>query len=515
MMPTTYCSFQLEYGSIEKEFWVPEEIYLQFFDLRETFKRIMIGPEPSTAAELLAKFMGFVASFVNPKRPGPYNSILSYILRVFQETYLVNLDILGLTHSLMKENVNSEASKRIKENLMKNYYIALVNCNVRPERLESMRYHTPVRAIFGGQGNPLYLSPLIECYRLFGILIYEDFLFPISAKLNELVQSNPSFAFLYPQGLDILNWLHNPEQIPDQEYLLSAPVSCPLIALTQLAHYSLQCKIQGLTPGEYMRDFDAAAGRSQGIVTAIAISLSDSWDSFLQNAVKAVSLMFFIGARTGLAHPATTLPISIKQDSIENEEGCPSSMLVIRGFDKKQTEGFIDLANMLLTKEEEIVISHFNNHNNFGVCGPPESLYNLALILRENEPIRAMQNEANTISSDMRRGNTPLPFQSSHEFLPIYAPFNSYLLRDSYELIVEDTTNAGIEFSSKDIRIPVYDSHNGLNLQDYDKSPQECSLTSRVIKLVTELPVHWEEVNNLIGIEFMEFRPTDIFRFLA
>lgn len=188
----------------------------------------------------------------------------------------------------------------------------------------------------------------------------------------------PSFASIYPQSLDVLSWLQNPKQTPDEEYLLSVLVSCPLITLVQLVHFFVNCKLQGLTPGEYARNFDRTLGRSQGIVAAIAIALSDSWESLFENCVKAVSLMFFIGARTGLAYLIAPVPLEMIQDSIEYGEGWHSSMLRNEGLDLPFIEEFIDRVNKLLTKETQMVISNFNSRSDIGVCGLPESLYVLA-----------------------------------------------------------------------------------------------------------------------------------------
>lgn len=94
----------------------------------------------------------------------------------------------------------------------------------------------------------------------------------------------------------------------------------------------------------------------------------------------------------------------------------------------------------------------------------------------------------------------------------IRAPFNSYLLKAAYVQIMQDITNDGIEFSSKDIKIPVFETNNGANLQDYESTTQEFSLTSRLVKLVTELPIHWDVATTNFDISFGRlFGPDDCF----
>lgn len=61
--------------------------------MREQFFLAMPEPEPSTPAESFAKFMGFIASFVNdPKEESPCYTILRHILVGFCLT-LISLDI--------------------------------------------------------------------------------------------------------------------------------------------------------------------------------------------------------------------------------------------------------------------------------------------------------------------------------------------------------------------------------------------------------------------------------------
>jgi hypothetical protein len=43
-----------------------------------------------------------------------------------------------------------------------------------------------------------------------------------------------------------MRWLQDRDAQPDTDYLVSAPVSLPLIGLVQLAHYMVTCKVLGL-----------------------------------------------------------------------------------------------------------------------------------------------------------------------------------------------------------------------------------------------------------------------------
>ncbi|KAJ2345467.1 fatty acid synthase alpha subunit Lsd1, partial [Coemansia sp. RSA 2673] len=82
-------------------------------------------------------------------------------------------------------------------------------------------------AMFGGQrGTSSYLDEaewLLDVYR--PLLI--DFVTHMSAFLHRESQDR-RVSFVYPQGLDVLNWLTTASAMPDEQYLLSIPVCQPL-----------------------------------------------------------------------------------------------------------------------------------------------------------------------------------------------------------------------------------------------------------------------------------------------
>src|SRR5699024_10268151 len=106
-----------------------------------------------------------------------------------------------------------------------------------------------------------------------------------SAELLQSLSREPEASKLYPKGLDVMKWLQNRDSQPDTDYLVSAPVSLPLIGLVQLAHYTVTCKVLGRRPGDLLECIQGTTGHSQGVVTAAAIATATSWDSFA-NAAK-------------------------------------------------------------------------------------------------------------------------------------------------------------------------------------------------------------------------------------
>lgn len=496
----------LQHGSIEYIVLVPSDLHLEYSRLKDSFSKSLVEVavnEPSSPAELAGKFLGYVASLVHRNQPGQFDSVLRFSLQDFHSTFLHESDVHSFAVSLFND-ANDQyptTAEKVKENIIKTYYTAIFNSNYKIERFDSNStnesHQSTKYAVFGGQGNADYFEPLRELYDLYGAFIHTDLLVPVTDRLTQLAKSEPSIAAICTQGLEVLDWLQNPELTPDQDYLLSTPVSCPLITLIQLAYYSVTCKILRLTPGEFRKYLAGSTGHSQGIITSLAIALSDSWDSFIENSIQAVSLMFFIGSRALLSYPRKTIPPAILEDSLENDEGEPSPMLIIRGLSLEQVETFITQTNMQLPIDEQIAISLVNGPTNLVVSGPQESVYSLNLILRN---IKA--------PADLEEA-TEGKLIFSYKFLPICVPFHSYLLDESYKLIVQDIANAGIDFPLKDVEIPVYDTHNGANFQDYDSTTQEYPLASRVAKLITQLLVNWKAATKFDSADILDLGPGD------
>jgi hypothetical protein len=74
----------------------------------------------------------------------------------------------------------------------------------------------------------------------------------------------------------------------DLPYLASVPISFPLIGLTQLVQYLVVRCVANLTPGELPSRISGATGHSQGIVSAVVIASSGTFEEFADNSQKAI-----------------------------------------------------------------------------------------------------------------------------------------------------------------------------------------------------------------------------------
>lgn len=495
---STHRPFQLNHGSIEHTFLVPHSLYANYSQLKDEFAKTLPQPtegfagddEPASPVELYGKFLGFISQQQQPSQ----DEVLRHAIRDFESTFLQDTDdIHSFAVKILQDETYSTTQSKIK-NLVKNYYQSVQNI---PRTESNLLYHAAKKtaklaSIFGGQGNTDdYFEELREIYNVSANLIVDDLLIPITDKLNQLVKQDSEFDKIYTQGLNILRWLKHPETTPDQDYLLSVPVSCPIICIIQLCHYAVTCKVLGLNPGE-LRDLTSwSTGHSQGLITAVAISGSSSWESFLSNGIKACSFMFFIGSRCLSTYPRTTLPPTMLQDSLNHGEGRPSPMLSVRDLPTSKVEKFIEQTNAHLPKEKHIAISLINGARNLVLSGPPESLYGFNLNLRNVKAPNGL--DQSRIPFSERK------LKCSNRFLPIFCPFHSHLLADATDVVLQDIEN--IAFN--ELKIPVYDTFDGSNLQG--KSPVD--LNARLVKLITELPVHWELATDHEATHILDFGP--------
>ena len=477
----------LTHGSLEHTLLIPTALHYHALQLREPFIRSLPAStdelaqddEPSSAQELLARFLGYVAYEVDEGEDDPqgtYSEVLKLVLNEFERVYLQGNDVHALAASLP-----GIAQKKL---VVVQSYFAARSASKRPIRSHDSALtraagdeEAKLFAIFGGQGNiEEYFDELREVYNTYRSFV-ED-LVTTSAELLLSLSRDPRAEKLYPKGLDIMRWLLNRDTQPDTDYLVSAPVSLPLIGLVQLAHYTVTCKALGLNPGEVRERFSGTTGHSQGIVTAAAIAAADSWESLEKLTRDALTILFWIGSRSQQAYPRTSLAPSTLQDSVENGEGVPTPMLSVRDLPYAALQEHVNATNHHLPKDRHIAISLKNSARNSVVTGPPISLYGLNLRLRK-------------VKAPTGLDQTRIPFTERkirfvNRFLPITAPFHSIYLIDAYRQLANDLKDIRIDKSS--LGIPVYNTATGADIRQ-----EEDNIVLALARMITQDPVVWEK----------------------
>ncbi len=478
----------LTHGSLEYSYLVPTALHFHASQLKESFTATLPAPtdelaqddEPSSVGELVARYLGFIAREVDEGEydaQGSYEEVLKLVLNEFERAFLRGNDVHALAASLP----GIERKKRI---VVQSYFAARAAANRPIKSHESALFRAAgddaakLYVVFGGQGNiEEYFDELREVYTTYRPFV-ED-LVTSSAQMLLTLSRDSRAEKLYSKGLDVMRWLENEDAQPDIDYLVSAPVSLPLIGLIQLAHYTVTCKSLGRTPGEVRERLSGTTGHSQGIVTAAAIAAADSWESFDKLAKAAVTMLFWIGSRSQQAYPRTSLTPSTLQDSIEHGEGAPTPMLSIRDLPKSAVQEHIDATNHHLPKDRHIGISLINSARNYVVTGPPISLYGLNLRLRKVK--------APTGLDQTRIPYTDRKIRFVNRFLPITAPFHSPYLTEAYKHILEDLSS--IKITGKDLGIAVYDTSSGEDLRD----DEDTNIVPALVRMITQDPVNWEK----------------------
>ncbi|PYH92768.1 fatty acid synthase beta subunit [Aspergillus ellipticus CBS 707.79] len=496
----------LSHGSLEFSFLVPTSLHFHASQLKDIFTASLPEPtdelaqddEPSSVPELVARYIGHVAHEVEEGEDdaqGTYLEVLKLALNEFERAFMRGNDVHAVSAGLP-----GIIAKKVQ--VVKAYYAgrAAVGRPIKPYDSALFRAASDEKAsiysVFGGQGNiEEYFDELGEIYTTYPSFV--DDLITSSAELLQTLSHEPEASKLYPKGLDIIQWLQDRDSQPDTDYLVSAPVSLPLIGLVQLAHFVVTCKVLGKTPGEVLERFSGTTGHSQGVITAAAIASATTWESFEKAAKNALTMLFWIGLRSQQAYPRTSIAPSVLQDSIENGEGTPTPMLSIRDLPRAAVQEHIDTTNQHLPEDRHISISLVNSARNFVVTGPPLSLYGLNLRLRKvKAPTGLDQNRVPFTQRKVRFVN---------RFLPITAPFHSQYLYPAYDRILDDLED--IEIPPQSLAIPVYDTKTGSDLSKSDGP----NIVPALVRMITHDAVNWEQATVFMGAtHIVDFGPGGI-----
>ncbi|KAF9007571.1 fatty acid synthase [Cyathus striatus] len=471
--------------STKADEWIAAEV------LRDEFTHIQSGLDAVTttaeftdensaeaSADFAARFLAHVAESVHTDSQSTTARIalLLNVFKFFTATYLHTKDVHSLTASYATET---------RKIVLRAYFHALAalqsasvqNIPAQPQSKllgAAKAGDASIYALFGGQGtNEVYFDELQGLYD-----IYTPFVAPFlntvtNAILIPLAESNASSTF-YTYGLDVVSWLSG---------AVPLPVSLPLIGLTQLVQYLVVCRVAGLTPAELRERIQGATGHSQGIVSAVAISASSTFDDFTLNVQKALKWLFFSGMRGQELFPVVSLEPSIVQDSVDGGEGTPSPMLSVTGLALKELEPHIAKTNKHLPTNSQIFVSLNNGPKAFVITGPAKALHGLVTSLRK---IRAPSGtEQSKIPFSQRK---PV---FSIRFLVVAVPYHSEYLAGATEKVVTDDLKGDELWQAKDLKIPVFHTEDGSDLRG-----SKTSIARSLCEQIFTQPIHWIKATN-------------------
>ncbi|KAL4747879.1 hypothetical protein BDW72DRAFT_206089 [Aspergillus terricola var. indicus] len=325
-------------------------------------------------------------------------------------------------------------------------------------------------ALFNGQGVETYFDELVEAYG-----IYLEQITPLVHLLSETLARlavDDRVKDIFPHGLVVETWLSDPDTRPRTEYLTTAAVSLPLIAVSQLVQYAVACINLDVSPGELGGLLSGASGHSQGVVVAAFIAAADSWDDFYTAAQRAVQVLFWIGARCQQSTKAIIRGSSLDQPP-------PSCMLSIKGLSQRALQKQLDKINTYLPPSEPVHLGLVNSPQQSVVSGPPHSLQALDRMLK-------LQNQT---SSSQAKSPARIPFSQrppviTTRFLPITVPFHSPYLQETEQALLHDLQ--AFTLSGDALAFPVYHTETAENLQT---SP---NLIPHLVQMICTGRVEWE-----------------------
>ena len=486
-------SLKLEYHDVDVHISIPSPLSSTFQTLRHEFNETLISGKlaaikPNCMPEFLACFNGFVQENTISFPTESSEQLLKHLWHYYDDKILNNNDI----HVLAATYPSGDDRQR----LIKAYYaakqtaaITTINQNKSALLRAQAEGHARVYGIFGGQGNTkAYFEELRNVYHTYRPFVGE--LITLLSDLLESMAQDPKVKDLFPEGLDVLHWLDHPEHTPS-DYLLSAPLSFPLIGLLQLAYVKAIGHCLDISPHDFSQLFSGLAGHSQGIVVATSIATAETWSEFQDASVKAITILFWIGARSQQVFRETPLPSSKIQRAVENGQGTPSPMLAVSNIPKSQLEKYVNGINRYLSASDRMQISLINSQSSFVISGPQRSLTVLA---------DKVQSEA------AHDGQERVPFSErkskpSIHFLPVTVPFHCDLLSDAISVIQDDLR--GVEITPSSLKLSVNRTNDA---EDLNSRPTT-NLVPDLIRMLTTEPVTWTEITFSGATHVIDFGP--------
>ena len=419
---------------------------------------VQLENEAEAIIELSASFLAYVAESITEDQPShARTALLLNVFKYFTSTYLATKDVHSLTSTFDTDT---------RKTVLSAYFLAVAALKSREIDASIPKHESAlfaaalskkasVFALFGGQGtNEVYFDELQNLYD-----IYKPFVAPFVQSLTKdvlapLVAEEASTYYTF--GLDVESWLSGATARPAVSYLASVPISFPLIGLTQLVQYLVVCRVAGLTPGELRSRLSGATGHSQGIISAVVISASGTFEEFADNSHKAIKWLFYSGLRGQQAFPVTSVEPSIVQDAIAGGEGTPSPMLSIAGLTLNELLPHISKTNEHLPATSQLHVSLHNGPKTFVVTGPPKGLFGLVTSLRK---VRAQ--------NGLDQSKTPFSQRKpvfSIRFLLVGVPYHSEYLNGVTDTVVEEDLEDEELWEAKNLKIPVYNTEDGIFL---------------------------------------------------
>lgn len=310
---------------------------------------------------------------------------------------------------------------------------------------------------FGGQGNS-YFMEMKRLYKSHPEL--SDFFGYCFEALKEgMAYKDIRNSDIFPHGFALNEWLEEKNQ-PPVEYLSHCSISLPGVEITQLAYYFLLVKA-GYSSAELLKHTAGLTGHSQGVLSAVYVALGLEGDAVKEAIRKHVLFLLFGGFRCQEIYPIRVLPEEIRTESLKLDLQLPTPMAATSGISLKRLQEILDIYNKNLPEEFSVTVSLINTDELFVISGREEDIFQI-------------------------RKETEREFEENKyrwSYLDISAPFHCHMMPDALIKFREDLDRIGYNYRGSDLKVPVYSTHDGKNLQEMDKIGEHLFLLQSSLSL--------------------------------
>ncbi|KAE8153829.1 acyl transferase domain-containing protein [Aspergillus avenaceus] len=463
----------LTYGDLEYTTCLSGEYVVALDHYRSAFSASSYLTTPDAPKSLESLVLLF-AQFLLDRRAD--RTVIKPLMECFEKDFLALTDIHSVVAALPE-------SKEKRKSLLATYFTACERCGHVPQPCQSAllkeaeRGNVNLLAVFGGQGpsNPRCYRELHDLYRTYTPLLH-TLIETISTTLSELCRQPDTRDFYRGREIDLLSWINSRSALPDDAFLAAAPVSLPLLGAIALAHWSVLCQVLHKSPGEARSLLSGVTGHSQGIIAAVAISKSDSWSSFYENARLITRLLFWLGYESHQEAPRVSLSSAAIQECKADGNGLPTSMLHVGGLGKDRLVSLLNRCNKPLPVAQQVYIALSNSRWSYTLAGPASSLVRFNKMARE-------------ISSPDSSDESRVPFDQRKpvvetQFLPVSAPFHTPYLAAAAERVKGRLVDEFVD--PTDLTAPVYHTLDGSDITS--TTPD---IVSSLVDAITTRSVDW------------------------
>ena len=287
---------------------------------------------------------------------------------------------------------------------------------------------------FAGQGTK-YIDELRQLYSTYPAIrpFIQDAIAEIKKQASYYDDTQTAF---FSHGLEVDHWLENKDKTPDPGYLLSSPLSHPLIYLCQISNY-VSILQDGLDQEKFFPNVHSMTGFSTGVVAAILCSMGLPPDDLQKLAIKAQAMFFWQGIRTQQCILKLGVRPRLMLGRFNSTDGTPSCMANISGLTRDRLDeminafsdyGIVHLAYELLP-------------DRWVVSGMPDVLVEFNKFLNKRIDGVGWKYNLSTIAA--------------------HSPF----LSDALESTPLDIERLDFDFKEEEMKVPVWSNDTGTDLR--------------------------------------------------